>query len=153
MTFLENKIPPPLVALLSGVLMWAVSAHTTGLTVSGDGYLYAAIAAWVLGAGVSLAGIISFRRAKTTANPLKPQAASSIVVTGIYRYSRNPMYLGLAVALSAWAIYLKSPLALSGVALFVLYINRFQITPEERALKSLFASEFVAYKARVQRWL
>lgn len=72
---------------------------------------------------------------------------------GIYRYSRNPMYVGLAAMLSAWAIYLRSPVALSGVAVFILYMNRFQITPEERALESLFAEEFVAYRARVRRWL
>lgn len=153
MTFLDNRIPPPLVALLIGILMWMVSDHAPQFVATGNGYMYAAAAALVFGACVSLAGIGAFRRARTTVNPLKPQTASSFVVTGIFRYSRNPMYVGLAAMLSAWAIYLRSPLALSGVALFILYMNRFQITPEERALESLFAEEFVAYKTRVRRWL
>lgn len=153
MTFLENRIPPPLVALLIGILMWVVSDHAPKFAATGNGHIFAAVVALVFGAGVSLAGISSFRRAGTTVNPLKPQTASSFVVTGIYGYSRNPMYVGLAATLSAWALYLKSPLALSGVAVFILYMSRFQITPEERALESLFAEEFVAYRARVRRWL
>lgn len=153
MTFLENRIPPPLIALVIGAGMWAASMHASELDGLGNAGAYLAIVALLFGAFVSLAGIVAFRHARTTANPLKPQAASSFVVTGIYQYSRNPMYLGLAATLLAWSIHLNSPFGLLGVVVFVFYMNRFQIAPEERALESLFASEFLAYKGRVPRWL
>lgn len=122
---LENKVPPPLVAL----------------PLIGAGLLFV------------LAGGISFRRARTTVNPLKPEAASALVTSGIYRYTRNPMYVGFALWLLAWGLYLASPLVLLGVLGFVLYMNRLQIAPEERALGRLFGADFAAYRQRVRRWL
>ncbi len=86
-------------------------------------------------------------------NPIKPGAASSLVSSGVYRFTRNPMYLGLSVTLLGWAMFLSNPLALLAVPLFVLYINRFQIDPEERVLSSLFGAEYAAYKEKVRRWL
>ncbi|MDR6576679.1 protein-S-isoprenylcysteine O-methyltransferase Ste14 [Pseudomonas extremaustralis] len=84
---------------------------------------------------------------------MQPQQASALVEAGIYRYSRNPMYLGFAIILAAWALVLASPLTLLGVVAFVLYMNRFQITPEEWALEALFGESFARYRARVRRWL
>ncbi|MGH8122848.1 MAG: methyltransferase family protein, partial [Rudaea sp.] len=115
--------------------------------------LAASLAIVLLGVACSAAGILSFRRARTTVDPTKPEQASSLVKTGIYRVTRNPMYLGLTLVLVAWAAFLSSAWALLGVAGFVLYMSRFQIAPEERALASLFASEYEAYKASVRRWL
>src|SRR5687767_12260168 len=92
-------------------------------------------AAWIAtavaaaGAVVAVAGVIHFVRAKTTVNPLDPAAASSLVTGGVYRWTRNPMYLGMALVLLAWAIYLSSIAALAVLPLFIVYINRFQIAP------------------------
>jgi len=86
-------------------------------------------------------------------NPLKPDSASALVVAGIYRWTRNPMYLGMATVLAAWGLYLANIGALAGVALFVAYMNRFQIAPEERALEARFGADFAAYRGRVRRWL
>ncbi len=86
-------------------------------------------------------------------NPIKPGAASSLVSSGVYRFTRNPMYLGLSVTLLGWAVFLSNWLALLAVPVFVLYINRFQIDPEERVLSSLFGAEYAAYKEKVRRWL
>jgi protein-S-isoprenylcysteine O-methyltransferase Ste14 len=86
-------------------------------------------------------------------NPLHPEATSSLVITGIYRHTRNPMYVGFAAVLLGWAAYLAAPLALLGPLTFVLYITRFQIIPEERALHAKFGPEFAAYQARVRRWI
>lgn len=149
MNWLEHRVPPPLVATLFGGLMWLISpqAATAGW------HLGAAISVLLLGAAVCLAGVLSFRLAQTTVNPLKPETASALVSSGIYRHTRNPMYLGFAIALVAWSLYLASPVALLGVAGFVLYMNRFQIVPEEQALASLFREEFAAYRRRVRRWL
>jgi protein-S-isoprenylcysteine O-methyltransferase Ste14 len=105
------------------------------------------------GASLDLAGLFHFLRARTTTNPLKPSNASALVTGGIYRFTRNPMYLGLATLLLAWAIYLANLAALAGPLLFILYMNRFQIAPEERALAAGFGAEYDAYRARVRRWI
>jgi protein-S-isoprenylcysteine O-methyltransferase Ste14 len=106
-----------------------------------------------IGLMVAISGVVTFRRARTTLNPTKPEASSSLVSWGIYRITRNPMYLGLLLELTAWAIFLSNWLAFLFLPVFVVYINRFQIVPEERALTSLFAREFVDYQSRVRRWL
>jgi protein-S-isoprenylcysteine O-methyltransferase Ste14 len=84
---------------------------------------------------------------------MKASAASSLVSNSVYRFTRNPMYLGLLLTLLAWAAFLSNPLAVLWVPVFVLYINRFQITPDERVLSSLFGAEYAAYRNRVRRWL
>ncbi|MNJ74873.1 hypothetical protein D3C77_718740 [compost metagenome] len=86
-------------------------------------------------------------------NPLKPASASALVTSGIYRVTRNPMYLGFALVLAAWTVFLASPFTLLGIAAFVLYIDRFQILPEERALHQLFGEAMDEYCARVRRWI
>lgn len=150
---LENKVPPPLVALVFGGLMGGASLGLPGLDLAWGTRLLLALS--LIGAGLLfvLAGGISFRRARTTVNPLKPEAASALVTSGIYRYTRNPMYVGFALWLLAWGLYLASPLVLLGVLGFVLYMNRLQIAPEERALGQLFGADFAAYRQRVRRWL
>lgn len=100
-----------------------------------------------------LSGVMAFRRARTTVNPLNPEAATALVIVGVYRYTRNPMYVGLATMLVGWAVYLAAPLALLGPPIFVLFIARFQIVPEERALAEKFGREFADYRKKVRRWL
>ncbi|QJP09193.1 methyltransferase family protein [Pseudomonas multiresinivorans] len=149
MDWLEHRIPPPLVALISGLLMWLAVRPIAPL----GGRLWLALLVVLAGAAVCLAGVASFRRARTTVNPLKPESASSLVIAGIYRHTRNPMYLGFAIILLGWCVFLGSALAVLGVAAFVLYIGRFQIRPEERALRELFGAEFEAFCGRVRRWV
>jgi protein-S-isoprenylcysteine O-methyltransferase Ste14 len=105
------------------------------------------------GVGVALGGVVSFRRARTTVNPLKPETSAALVVTGVYAFTRNPMYLGMVLVLLAWATFLASPWSLAGPALFALYITRYQIIPEERVLAGLFGETFAAYRKRVRRWI
>ena len=153
MKSLELKIPPPAVAALIAAAMWGISLLTPVLDVPLFTRISAAIILVLAGAGFSLAGVISFRRAKTTVNPMKPETATSLVSSGIYSVTRNPMYVGLLLVLIAWATYLSSAWALLGPVGFVLYISRFQIAPEERALSTLFGSEYTAYQSKVRRWL
>lgn len=153
MQALENRIPPPLVAVLFGVLMGLFSRGLPGFDPDLGTRLLLALPLVIAGLLFVLAGGISFRRAKTTVNPLKPASASALVTSGIYQYTRNPMYVGFALWLLAWGLYLASPLVLLGVLGFVLYMNRFQINPEERALGQLFGADFAAYRQRVRRWL
>lgn len=105
------------------------------------------------GVAVAIGGVLSFRRAKTTVNPLKPETSAALVSTGMYSFSRNPMYLGMALVLFAWAAYLSSVWSLVGPVFFVWFITRFQIFPEERVLDALFGAPFADYKKRVRRWL
>ena len=153
MSALENRVPPLLVAGLIAVLMGLSGTKLPGFELAWTARLTFALPILLLGLGVCLAGVLSFRRARTTVNPLQPQQASALVEAGIYRYSRNPMYLGFAIILAAWALVLASPLTLLGVVAFVLYMNRFKIPAEEWALETLFGESFARYRARVRRWL
>ena len=152
MSSLELKVPPPIVALLVAVSMWGVAFLVPPPAIP-PLRVAAAFVLAIVAIIFSFFGVLSFRRAKTTKNPMKPEAASSLVVTGIYKVTRNPMYVGLTVLLLAWAVFLWSAWALLGPLAFVAYISRFQIAPEERVLATLFGAEYAAYKARVRRWL
>ena len=107
----------------------------------------------VLSLAMLLPAVIQFYQHKTTVNPLRPEKANKLVVSGLYRYSRNPMYLGMALILLAWSLYLANPLNLLFFVGFIGYMNHFQIIPEERALETLFKEDFIAYKQRVRRWI
>lgn len=150
---LELKIPPPAVALLLAVAMWGLSRWTPPVELAPAVRLAAAALIALAGLGFDLAGVISFRRARTTVNPLRPEKAAAVVTSGVYRITRNPMYLGMALILLAWAVFLSSAWALLGPLMFVLYITRFQIKPEERVLAALFGSSYADYRASVRRWL
>ena len=153
MNFLELKVPPVAVTFLTALLMWLVARSLpAGAFVVPARIQFAMILA-IIGAATSTLGVVAFRRASTTVNPMKPEAASSLVHSGIYTVTRNPMYLGLLLVLTGWAIFLSNAIAFLFLPAFVLYINRFQITLEERALTSLFGQEFVTYQSRVRRWL
>lgn len=153
MSTLELKIPPVALAFLAGAAMWLVAAVTPSSAWALPHGQAVALGLAVAGIIVAGLGVVSFRRAGTTVNPLKPQAASSLVSGGIYRFSRNPMYLGFLLALAAWAVFLANLLALIVVPGFIVYMNRFQITPEERALAVRFGTQFAAYKQSVRRWV
>ena len=109
---------------------------------------------WFL-AGIffAIAGVRSFKRAHTTVNPMQPNSASSLVTSGIYRHTRNPMYVGMVAVLISWACLLLSPLSLLGVIGFAVYLQRFQIEPEERTMLALFAEDYSQYQQRVRRWI
>jgi len=112
-------------------------------------------AIFLLGVLVALLGVITFRRAKTTVNPVSIENASSLVTHGIFKITRNPMYLGMALCIAGVGIYLQTHwimLALF-VMFFVSYITRFQIAPEERILTELFGEQYTKYMSETRRWL
>lgn len=150
---LELKIPPPVVALLVAAVMWGISLVTPSADVPVPIRVIATIAIALAGLATAVSGVVAFRRAKTTTNPLKPETASSLVVSGVYRLTRNPMYVGLALVLLAWALFLSCIWALLGLLAFILYMTRFQIIPEERVLAGMFGAAYTAYQAKVRRWL
>lgn len=153
MRFLENRIPPPLVCLLAGLASWGLAQLVPSFQLAFAGHRLGG--ALVIGAGIliALAGIIAFHRARTTVSPLKPDRATTLVTGGIYRWTRNPMYLGMAMVLAGWTLILAHPAGLLGLAAFVLFMDRFQIRPEERALEALFGEAFGRYRSNVGRWI
>lgn len=150
---LELKVPPVAVTLVCGAAVWLVAWATPHWDVEFGGawFLAATFAAiGVLSAGL---GVAAFRRAKTTVNPLSPDAAATLVVVGIYRRTRNPMYLGMLLLLTSWAFLLGNAAAFVVLPGFVFYLNRFQIAPEERILTARFGEQFTRYCSAVRRWL
>lgn len=146
-------VPPPVVVAIIGVVMWAVGRKLE--LGKFEAALQAPVAGALLIVGLSLmiVAVASFIAAKTTVNPLRPSRTSSLVTTGIFRISRNPMYLGDLLVLAALAVWLGNVVNVVLLVFFIWYINRFQIIPEERALTNLFGESYVAYFSRVRRWL
>jgi protein-S-isoprenylcysteine O-methyltransferase Ste14 len=149
----ELRIPPPAVVAIAAALMWGIAAALPSLRVDVPRAGLIAALCVALGILVAGAGLLAFRRARTTANPMRPEAATRLVTSGVYGWTRNPMYLGWLPILAGWAAYLQHPLSLLVVPLFMLYLTRFQIVPEERALSAKFGEQFDAYRQRVRRWL
>jgi protein-S-isoprenylcysteine O-methyltransferase Ste14 len=150
---LELRVPPLAVAAVVAAGMYVTSWVSTDARTLMPGQLAVAVLLGGTGLGAALAGVMAFRAHRTTVDPVHPDGATSIVSSGIYRISRNPMYLGFALMLLALAVQLDSVLALLGVPLFVLYMNRFQIKPEERLLTAKFGAQYVTYLGKVRRWI
>ena len=142
MQALELKIPPPIVGLLVGVAMWGIAKVCPSLEVP---LFIRKVTAGVLlfvGAAIAFPSFFAFIRARTTFDSMKPKATSSLVTSGIYMFTRNPMYVSVLLILVAWAVFLSSVWALVGPVAFVLYINHFQIKPEERVLAAMFGTAY-----------
>lgn len=153
MSSLELKVPPlAQVAVFAG-LMWLAARAVPALAFAFPGQLAAALLLVAAGALVAGAGVVAFRRARTTVDPRDPGKSTELVATGIYRASRNPMYLGFLLALAGWGVFLGNVLALAALPLFVAAMNRLQIAPEERALRARFGDSFTRYERSVRRWL
>ncbi len=133
--------------------MWAITRYVESGRFSFP--LQTAVAGATLAVSLGLMGaaVWSFVAVKTTINPLRPARASHLVTTGVFAWSRNPIYLGDLLLLAALALWLGHVAAFVLLPLFVVYLNRFQIIPEEQALAGLFGDEYVSYKARVRRWV
>ena len=150
---MELKIPPLLLVAIFALLMRGISAIGSVATIHTELVGPLSILLFLIGFAMALSGAFSFRIAKTTKNPMKPEEATQLVIVGIYKFTRNPMYVGFLIMLTAWAVRLQNPLNLVMLIAFVIYMNRFQIIPEERALAKLFPEDFEAYKSRVRRWI
>jgi protein-S-isoprenylcysteine O-methyltransferase Ste14 len=147
------RVPPVALFVVVALLMWTVASSLPSWRIAFPSRTLATVLLLVVAGAIGIAGVRAFHRARTTVNPLRPERASALVTSGIYRRTRNPMYVALAIALLAWALWLAHPLALLGVAAFVGWMNRYQIAPEERALQALFGAEFERYCSEVRRWL
>jgi len=153
MKWLELRVPPPVVGVAFGVLMWAVAGLVPSMNFTIPGAAWIAAGCAAVGVGIAGLAIVSFKRKGTTSNPMSPATTSTLVTGGVYAWTRNPMYLGWLPIGLGWAVYLQNPVPLLLVPLFMGYITVFQIRPEERALETKFGPAYDAYRRRVRRWL
>lgn len=153
MDVLERKIPPVALFVLFVVAINHISHEFVRSTVNLPLSLVVFLICFVVAGCVGIAGVYEFRRAQTTVNPVKVDTASTVVDSGIFAYTRNPMYLGLFLLLFGFAYWHQNLLSIAFSFTFILYMNRFQILPEERALESLFGASYIDYKQRVRRWI
>ena len=153
MSDLELKVPPDVAWFAVAMLMWFASALTPRIDVGAPYRVGFAALLAAAGVGLIVAARIMLSRAHTTWHPTNPGCTTTLVTAGVFRVSRNPIYLGMLFVLVAWAVVLASPLALALSAIFVLYLNRFQIAPEERALSAIIGNDYRDYARRVRRWL
>lgn len=153
MQALELKVPPPVVVLLLAVGMYFASDAVPAMQYPFALQLPSGLLLGLAGLAVNVAGLLAFRRHRTTVNPLQPGRATQLVCDGIFRWTRNPMYLGMAMLLGGWALYLANGVAFLGPVMLFAWLTRFQIIPEERALRHKFPEAFDDYARRVGRWL
>lgn len=148
-----SLVPPPIWMLLVAVAMWASNHYCPLLTVVPRPWNRLGWFVMATAAITPTAALVEFRRRSTTFNPHRPQSASALVTSGVYRWTRNPMYLGLSILLLGWAVELGTLSALVGPLLFVVLNQRVQIRPEEHALRMRFGKDYDRYCSRVNRWL
>tara|TARA_B100001109_G_scaffold142190_1_gene115767 strand:+ start:978 stop:1424 length:447 start_codon:yes stop_codon:yes gene_type:complete len=148
---MNNKVPPPLVTLFFACCIYF--SRDFFLTINTLALTLLSYVLFLLGFGILFTAARSFKKHNTTINPIKIETASSLVVSGIFNYSRNPMYLGMALILLGLSLKFNLLGGLIFTALFILFITNFQIKPEEKAMQKIFNEEFVNYKNKVRRWL
>jgi protein-S-isoprenylcysteine O-methyltransferase Ste14 len=146
-------VPPPLVAAISALLMWGIASQFDAARFAFPFQEVLAYALMGLGILIDIVSIVAFRRERTTVTPLAPEKASSLVVTGLYRFTRNPMYLGLLLVIGGIALLLGSFVNGAVIVAFVAYITAFQIKPEEDRLTEVFGARYLAYMQEVRRWI
>lgn len=153
MKALELKVPPVVIFLLCAAAMWTTryALTTANFTLRHAPFIAAALL--LAGIVIAVSGVLCFRAEGTTVHPGKPGEATSLVQGGVYRYTRNPMYLGLTLCLGAWGMYLQNAVAWLWLVVFALYMTRFQIKPEESILLAKFGEKYSAYSSAVRRWL
>ncbi|MGB2882614.1 methyltransferase family protein [Candidatus Aalborgicola defluviihabitans] len=142
-----------MIALICAALAWILAHLTPGLSYLVPARIPIIVLLVLIGLALDISGLMSFRKAKTTFNPLAPGRSKSIVQNGPYQFTRNPMYLGMFFNLLGLCVYFENPLTLVAVVVFVAYITRFQIIPEERILLAKFGDSYAQYTRSVRRWL
>ena len=148
---LELKIPPLLQVISFAFLMWIVQLNT--LNFDGIRNIYLSRFLFLLSLIITLSAVFNFKTQKTTVDPRDPNKTTGLVIQGIYHYSRNPMYLGFFLGLLSWGIFLENLYSIFCSFFFIVYMNRFQIQPEERILLQKFGKEYQNYKNAVRRWI
>ncbi|MDX1738606.1 MAG: isoprenylcysteine carboxylmethyltransferase family protein [Alphaproteobacteria bacterium] len=153
MKWLELKIPPLLVMFIFLVDLVFVAWLYPDTSFAFPRHDVAGVLIAVVGLAICLISIRQFKQAETTANPMKPDQSRALITSGIFAYSRNPIYLGMLVFLCGWVVFFANAITLMHPILFVFYLTFFQIKPEERALLSNFGEDYLLYMTRTRRWI
>ena len=148
---MNNKIPPPIVTLICGLAIYFSKTFFNKFFSYNNNTI--SLFLLILGFTVFTLAVKAFNRQKTTVNPLEPRQASSLVSSGIFKYSRNPMYLGMLIILLALSFKFNLVGGIVISLFFYLFITKFQILPEEEAMNELFGDEFIEYSTRTRRWI
>ena len=146
-------VPPPVIMILSMIAIHYGAQYLPQFSFSFAEQQLIAVAIALVGLAVSIIAVLGFRKADTTINPHKLDTVSHLVTDGLYNYTRNPMYLGMALLITSSGFYIGSLLFLPALGIFIIVINKFQIEPEEKALEQLFGQEFLDFKRRTRRWI
>ena len=148
---MNNRIPPPIVTFICGItIYYSKSFFNDFLSYSNNRI---SLFLLILGLFVFISAVRSFRKQKTTVNPLAPKQASSLVVSGIFKYSRNPMYLGMLIVLLSISFKFNLIGGIITSLFFYVFITKFQIIPEEVAMNELFGDQFIDYTKKTRRWV
>lgn len=152
-SFLESRIPPPIVLLITILLIWFISNFDNTLEITKGWRWGSAIVFTLIGLILDVSSVLLFFKSKTTVNPLKPNSSKQLVIKGFFNYSRNPMYLGMVFIALAAVCFFASPFSLIAILGFIWFIAKYQIIPEERAMRANFGTAYDNYRQRVRRWL
>ncbi|MDE3177964.1 MAG: isoprenylcysteine carboxylmethyltransferase family protein [Pseudomonadota bacterium] len=150
---LEHLIPPPLVGLIVALAMSGAARAFAPIEAPLALRNALALVVGAAGLAIALAGVLTFRRLGANVNPHRIDRGEVLVTSGVYRFTRNPMYLGLTLFLCGYALWLARPIGALGPVAFVAYITRFQILPEERAMRAKFGAAYEAYARATRRWV
>ena len=150
---MKNKIPPPVILLITCTIMWFVAHSDFANLISVPYPIVLSLCLAATGILIAVIAMRQFDAAQTTVNPFSPESATTLVSTGIFRLSRNPMYVGLLFISAGWALWLCSLTNIALIVLFVVAITELQIKPEENALRTLFGEVYEEYCRQVRRWV
>ena len=148
--YLNTKIPPPIVTLLCIVIIYLFESQ---IEYSEPDLKAVGIIFLILGLIIIFSAVLKFIKTKTTVDPTRPHKTSNLVISGIYKITRNPMYLGMLFLIMAYAIYNNNVMGCIIIPIFIFYINKFQIEPEEIEMRKKFGESFENYCKKVNRWL
>ena len=150
---LKLKIPPPIYAISIALIMWLLSLYLPVAQLVTSPWNKLGIGLMLVAGFLDFTSLYLFFKKRTTPNPMKPQFTTGLVTNGLYKISRNPMYLGLLIILFGFAIYLGNLTAFLMLPAFYFVITEMQIKPEEQMLEEKFGEEYLDYKRKVRRWL
>ena len=148
---MKNKIPPPIVTLFFGLCIYFSQEFFPEFNLE-----YFTILSYIShfeGLSILVLAVRLFKKQNTTVNPIKIDNASSLVTSGVFEYSRNPMYLGMVMILLGLALMFNFIGGILFTLLFAIYITKYQIRPEEEVMERLFGEDFLKYKNSVRVWL
>jgi len=148
---MNNKIPPPIVTLAFGLMIY----FSRNIFPDINNIIFYVLSLFfiILGPFVLISAVRSFKAEQTTINPININNASSLVISGVFKYSRNPMYLGMVFILLALSFGFNLVGGILFTSIFIVYITKFQIIPEEAAMKRIFGEDFNRYKNETRRWI